>query len=128
MMGVLFVNDSLFVKLGGREAVKLVVEKMYDKILSNPELAKFFVNTDIKSQHLKQIAFVTYAFGGSPNYSGKSMREAHKNAVSQGLSENHFNLVAGCLKESMQDLNVANDLIEQVLQIVGTTKQDVLNQ
>jgi truncated hemoglobin YjbI len=51
--------------------VKLIVEKIYDKILINLELAIFFVNTDRKDQFLKQIAFRTYAFVGSANYNVK---------------------------------------------------------
>ena len=121
-------NKSLFERIGGEGAVKATVIKMYDKILDDAELALFFENIDVEKLRLSQSAFVTYAFGGPNHYTGKSMRAAHKDAVSHGLSDRHFDLVATHLKTAMQELNVPADLIDEALAIVGSTRKDVLNQ
>lgn len=121
-------NKSLFDRIGGESAVKATVIKMYDKILDDPELAPYFENIDVNKLRLSQSAFVTYAFGGPNHYTGKSLRSAHKNAVSQGLSGRHFDLVAGHLKSAMQELNVPADLIDEALAIVGSTRSDVLGE
>ena len=121
-------SKPLFERIGGEAAVKATVIKMYDKILSDDDLAPFFENIDVEKLRLSQSAFVTYAFGGPNHYNGKSMRAAHKDAVSHGLSDKHFDLVAGHLKAAMEELNVPADLIGEALAIVGSTRKDVLNQ
>lgn len=121
-------NQNLYERIGGENAVKATVIKMYDKILSDEELAPFFENINVEKLRLSQIAFVTYAFGGPNHYSGKSLRIAHKGAVSHGLNDQHFDRVALHLKTAMQELHVPAELIDEALNIVGSTRTDVLNQ
>ena len=121
-------SKSLFERIGGDSAVRATVMKMYDKILSDSELAPFFDHIDVEKLRLSQSAFVTYAFGGPNHYTGKSLRTAHAGAVSHGLSDRHFDLVAGHLKAAMEELGVPQDLISEALAIVGGTRKDVLGQ
>lgn len=121
-------KPSLYEQLGGKDSVTAAVNIFYDKLLADPRVKQFFDKIDMSAQRRKQITFMTYAFGGAPNYSGKSMRDAHKDIVEkQGLNETHFSAVAENLVETLQELNVPNNLIDQVLEIVGSTKADVLN-
>jgi hemoglobin len=120
-------NESLFKKIGGKSAVKATVAKMYEKILKDPDLAPFFENTNVEALRHSQSAFVTFAFGGPNNYTGKNMRHAHERPVKHGLNDKHFDLVAGHLKAAMQELNVPENLIAEALAIVETTRSDVLN-
>lgn len=120
-------NKSLYERIGGDAAVRATVMKMYEKILSDEELAPFFEGIDVEALRRSQSAFVTYAFGGPNHYTGKNMRAAHKNAVQQGLNNRHFDLVAGHLQAAMQELSVPADLITEALAIVGSTRADVLN-
>ena len=78
-------------------------------------------------QRNKQKAFLTYAFGGAPNYYGKNMREAHKRLVEQGMNSLHFDAVISHLGNTLKELNVPNDLIREAAQIAMSTKNDVLN-
>lgn len=121
-------SKTLYERIGGESAVKATVIKMYDKILDDAELAPFFENIDIDKLRLSQTAFVTYAFNGPNHYSGKGLRTAHKTAVSNGLSDRHFDAVAKHLKAAMEELNVPADLIGEAMAIVGSTRKDVLDQ
>jgi len=116
----------LFERIGGDAAVKATVVKMYDKILDDDLLAPFFEDIDVDRLRHSQSAFVTYAFGGPNYYTGQSMRNAHKGAVAQGISDEHFDRVATHLKSAMEELNVSADLIAEALAIVGSTRADVL--
>jgi hemoglobin len=118
---------SLYEEIGGKAAVNAAVDSFYEKVFNDPLLMPFFVNTDKTRQIAKQKAFMTYAFGGAPHYSGQSMREAHKNAVTHGLTDIHFDAVAGHLHKTLLELNVANHLIAQVMEVVGGTRNDILN-
>jgi hemoglobin len=72
----------------------------------------------------KQKAFLTMAFGGPANYTGKDLREAHKGMQ---LTEEHFGAVAGHLQATLEQLNVPQDLIAEVMGIAASTHDDVLN-
>jgi hemoglobin len=121
-------EKTLYERIGGDGAVRATVLKMYDKILTDNDLAPFFENIDVDKLRLSQTAFVTYAFGGPNHYTGQSMRKAHEGAVARGLNGKHFDLVATHLKTAMEELNVPANLIAEALAIVGSTRVDVLNQ
>ncbi len=115
---------SLFERLGGRDAINAAVDLFYEKIMADGSINHLFANTDMPRQIAKQKSFLTYAFGGAPNYSGKSLREAHKHL---NLTEDHFNAVAGHLKTTLGDLNVPDELQDEVMTLVASTHDDVLN-
>ena len=121
-------KKSLYERIGGDTAVRATVAKLYDKILSDDELAPFFDHVDIERLRHSQHSFVSYAFGGMPHYTGRSLREAHSGAVANGLSDRHFDLVAAHLRAAMEELAVAPELIAEALAIVGSTRSDVLGQ
>ncbi len=120
-------QKTLYEKIGGRAAVNAAVELFYKKLLADNRVNHFFDGVDMKRQMAKQKAFMTYAFGGAPNYSGLSMRKAHERIVKEkGLNESHFNAVAENLVATLKELNVPQNLIDEVISIVASTKNDVL--
>lgn len=118
---------SLYEALGGEAAVNAAVDIFYRKVLSDDLISRFFEDVDMERQAAKQKAFLTYAFGGPNHYSGKDMRKAHARLVAHGLDEEHFSAVAGHLQETLQELKVPEDLIDQVMAIAAGTHDDVLN-
>jgi len=69
----------------------------YRKVLNDPPICRFFHYTDMDSQLLKQRTFLTYAFDGPNNYTGKGLRSAHAMLVKMGLDDTHFDAVIGHL-------------------------------
>jgi methyl-accepting chemotaxis protein len=120
-------KKSLFERIGGKDAVNAAVDIFYKKVIADPELKPFFDGVDMARQRNKQKAFLTYAFGGAPNYSGKNIREAHKKLVEKGIKATHFDTVIGHLGNTLKELNVPNELIQEAAQIAMSTKNDVLN-
>jgi hemoglobin len=118
---------SLYTTLGGEAAVNAAVDIFYRKVLSDDSISSFFDDVDMDRQAAKQKAFLTYAFGGPNNYTGKDMREGHAHLVARGLNESHFNAVVSHLTSTLQELNVPSELIDQVLAIAASTHDDVLN-
>jgi hemoglobin len=115
---------SVFEQIGGSAAVDAAVDIFYRRVLNDPSISHFFDTVDMDRQIGKQKAFLTMAFGGPNNYTGKDMRNAHKH---MNLTEEHFNAVAGHLQGTLQELNVPQNLINDVLNIAASTKNDVLN-
>lgn len=122
---------TLFEKLGGKDAVDLAVDKFYERVLADDRIKHFFANTDMNKQRAHQKAFLTYAFGGSTEYDGRYMREAHKELVeTQGLGSEHFDAVAEDLMTTLKEMGVPDDLLAEVAAVAAAPqhKKDVLNQ
>ncbi|BCX88762.1 hemoglobin [Methylomarinovum tepidoasis] len=120
-------SESLYEKLGGEAAVNTAVDIFYRKVLADERIAHFFDGVDMEKQAAKQKAFLTMVFGGPANYTGKDMREGHKHLVERGLNDSHVDAVLENLRETLEELNVAPDLIQQVIDIAESTRDDVLN-
>lgn len=119
-------QSSLFDRIGGMTAVNAAVEIFYEKVMADETVSPFFRWVDIRAQSGKLKAFLAYAFGAPMKYTGKSMRNAHAHLVEKGLSDLHFNAVAGHLVATLQELKVDQGLISEVVQIAESTRNDVL--
>ena len=117
---------TLFEKIGGMPTVDAAVEIFYTKVLADEDIAPFFRWTHMKEQNAKQKAFLSYAFGGPAQYSGKGMRDAHAHLVERGLIEKHFDLVLKYLRETLRDLGIEDESINAVMSIAESAKEDVL--
>jgi len=117
-------TQTLFERIGGKDAVNAAVDIFYEKILADDRVNYLFENTDMPRQITKQKVFLSYAFGGLPTYDGKNLREAHKH---MDLTEEHFGAVAENLQATLEELNVPEDLIGEVMAIAASTHDDVLN-
>ena len=119
---------TLYEKIGGAAAVDAAVIVFYTKVLADDRIKHFFDGVDMKRQAGHQKAFLTYAFGGTPNYPGKNMREAHKHLVEKlGLNDSHFDAVIENLGATLTELGVAPELIQEAAGIAESTRNDVLN-
>lgn len=116
--------STLFQQLGGNDAINAAVDIFYDKLLADDCIKHFFDGVDMNNQRAKQRIFLAFAFGGPVNYDGKGMREAHKHL---SLNDTHFDAVVEHLVATLQELNVAPELIAQVGAIAESTRDDVLN-
>ncbi|KAG2447616.1 hypothetical protein HYH02_007535 [Chlamydomonas schloesseri] len=115
--------DSLYARMGGEAAVEKAVEVFYQRILKDAELAPFFASVDMKKQRRKQVAFMTYVFGGSGAYEGRDLGASHRRLIrEQGMTHHHFDLVAGHLDATLQELGVAQDLKDEAMTIVASAR------
>lgn len=119
--------SSLYEKIGGAAAVDAAVDVFYRKVLADSELEPFFSDIDMDQQILKQKAFLTFAFGGPAHYQGKDMRSAHQRLVAKGMNEKHFDLVMKHLGNTLTELKVPAELIQEAAAIALSVKGDVLN-
>ena len=120
--------NTLYEKIGGEAAVDAAVDKFYEKVLADERIKHFFEGVDMVRQAAHQKKFLTYAFGGSPEYAGKSMRAAHKRLVEEkGLDDSHFDAVIENLGATLTELGVPDTLIAEAAAIAESTREDVLN-
>ena len=115
--------QSLYQRLGGKEAVEQAVDLFYDKVLADDRIKHFFDQVDTERLRDKQRNFLTYACGGPMTYDSGVLREAHRHL---DLQEEHFAAVVGHLKSTLEELAVADDLVKEVVAIANATRDDVL--
>ena len=116
---------SLFDRLGGSTAVDVAVDSFYDKVLADPLVYNFFQNIDMKKQRDHQKKFLTFAFGGPQNYTGRNLREVHSKLK---LKEVHFKAIVNHLLDTLKELGVDDESIKEVDIVVQKVKKDILNQ
>lgn len=117
--------SSLFERLGGEAAVDAAVDIFYRKVLADERVNMYFDTVDMDAQAAKQKAFLTMAFGGPHNYTGKDMREGHKHL--KGLNDTHVDAIIEILGGTLSELGVADSDIAEVAKIADSVRDDVLN-
>lgn len=119
-------SGSLYERIGGAAAVEAAVDIFYRKVLMDDTISHFFDDTDMDEQRAKQKSFLSWAMGGPEEYTGKDMRDAHAPLVEKGLNQAHFDAVAGHLQATLQELNVDEPMIEEVMVLAASCRDDVL--
>jgi hemoglobin len=120
--------DSLYERLGGEAAIMAAVDLFYEKVLADPITRPFFDGLDMQVQARKQVAFMTYVFGGPVAQRGRDLRVAHADLVKhRGLGDVHFDAVVGHLRATLIELEFDGPLQDEVMAVIATTRSDVLN-
>lgn len=115
---------TLYERIGGQPAIDAAVELFYKKVLADERVNHFFEDVNMKKQRAKQKAFLAAALGGPVPWKGKDMRKAHANL---DLRESDFNAIAEHLHATLAELKVDERLINEVMTVVGSVKDQVLN-
>lgn len=113
---------SIFDKIGGHEALEVVVEDFYARVLDDDELAGFFAGTNMNRLKGKQASFLAAALGGPEPYEGASMKQVHQG---RGITMHHFNLVAGHLTDSLTAAGVPDETITEILGVIAPLAGDI---
>lgn len=120
-------TSSLYERIGGDTAIMAAVDLFYQKVVADNVTRPFFGEVDMGAQTKKMVAFMNIAFGGPAEYNGRNMRDAHADLVKDGLNDEHFDAVAVHLDSTLRELNVPDQEINEVMEIVGGTREEVLN-
>ena len=118
---------TLFDRLGGQGAIDAFVPIFYEKLLADDRVNHFFRGVNMGEQGGKLNAFLTMAFGGPNNYTGKDLREAHRHLLSGGLNDGHFDTALEQIRATLEQLNVPADLLSDVMAAAEGLRADVLN-
>jgi hemoglobin len=113
---------SIYDRIGGHEALEVVVEDFYCRVLDDDQLSSFFAGTNMNRLKGKQVEFLAAALGGPHPYSGPSMKQAHQG---RGITMHHFNLVAGHLNDSLCAAGVPPETIAEILGAVAPLAAEI---
>ncbi|MCI5164532.1 MAG: group 1 truncated hemoglobin [Candidatus Electrothrix sp. GM3_4] len=119
-------GPSIYEQLGGEKAVNAAGDLFYKKVLADSRVNEFFKGVDMERQIRMQKAFLTFAFGGPNNYSGKNLRAGHAHLVARGLDGTHFTIIVEHLVATLKELDVKDKLIQQAANKVNSVRNDIL--
>lgn len=113
---------SLLAKVGGRDALDVVVEDFYCRVLDDDQLAGFYSRADMRCVKARQVEFLSAVLGGPEPYTGASMRQVHQG---RGITMHHFAMVAAHLADSLCAAGLHPDTITEILRAIAPFAGDI---
>lgn len=119
----------LYDRIGGDKAMDVCTDVFYRKVLQDELVGHFFEDIDMDRQRLKQKSFLSMAFGGPHyQYSDLDLREGHKHLIKKyNMNDQHFDRVCTLFKETVTELNIPPDQIAEMMVILESTRDAILN-
>jgi hemoglobin len=116
---------SLYEKIGGHDALEVVVEDFYCRVLDDDHLSSFYAGANMKRVKAKQVEFLTSVLGGPGPYTGVPMRQVHEG---RGITMHHFAMVAAHLADSLCAAGLHPDTITEILRAVAPLAGEIASE
>jgi hemoglobin len=113
---------NIYAKIGGHEAIEVVVEDFYVRVLADDQLASFFTGTNMSRLKGTQVEFFAAALGGPEPYTGAPMKQVHQG---RGITMHHFSLVAGHLGDALTAAGVPSETVSEILMAIAPLASDI---
>jgi hemoglobin len=114
---------NLYERLGGEGTIKAVVDRFYQRVTTDPDLAGYFEGVDMTRLRRHQAAFVSQAIGGPTDYEGREMAAAHKDL---GISGPAFDRVVGHLVETLREMGVPPGEVGEVAAVLSPLREQIV--
>ena len=116
--------SQLLDALGGRPALTAAVDLLYDRLLGDPALDRFFAGVDLRRLQAHMIDFLAAALGSEQGrYHGRDMVRAHAHLA---IADDDFDRVATHLVAVLDQLAVPAELIDQVVARVAPLRPQIV--
>jgi hemoglobin len=121
---------TLYSRLGGKKAIKAVVDEFVNNCAGDTRINKFFADTAKDPKRLAKfktnlVNQICQASGGPCKYTGKDMKTAHKG---MGITDADFNALVEDLVKALDKFNVGATEKNELLGALGGMKGDIVGQ
>ena len=116
--------NSIYDAIGGQAALEAAVERFYERMTTDPILASFVDEMDLRSLKVHQVAFLGQALGGPMRYNGSGMQRAHAHLR---IEQRHFDAVANHLAGTLQEFAVSDAVIGDILARTAPLAAQIVN-
>ncbi|HEX5402601.1 MAG TPA: group 1 truncated hemoglobin [Pseudonocardiaceae bacterium] len=117
-------SDSVYDRIGGHEALTVVVDDLYVRILDDPKLAGFFSVTNMSRLKGRQVEFFAMALGGPDPYVGVPMKNVHQG---RGIQQEHFDVVATHLIAALAGAGLDQATIDEIIAVVAPLAPEIVS-
>jgi hemoglobin len=119
-------EQTLYQRLGGYDAVAAATDDVIPRLLNDPLLKPYFDHmSQDGTRKLRQhfVDFLVSAAGGPAYYVGRDMRTTH---AGMGISDADWQAFVAATRATLQQLHVPERESGEVLTLVETTKQEIV--
>lgn len=116
-------QPSLYERLGGQDAIVQVVDDFVGNVAADARINAMFKNVDIGRLKEKLVEQVCEGTGGPCTYTGRDMKSTHAHL---GITQADFDALVEDLVKSLDKFQVAQAEQDQLLQILGPMKADIV--
>ena len=116
---------SLYETIGGHDALEVVVEDFYCRVLDDDHLASFYAGSNMKCVKARQVEFLSAVLGGPGPYTGTPLRQVHDG---RGITMHHFAIVAAHLADSLNAAGLHPDTITEILRAIAPLAGEVASE
>jgi hemoglobin len=113
---------TIYDRIGGHEAIEVVVEDFYVRVLADDQLSGFFTGANMSRLKGKQVEFFAAALGGPEPYTGAPMKQVHQG---RGITMHHFSLVAGHLAAALAAAGVPSATVTEILGAIAPLAPEI---
>ncbi|KKC02000.1 group I truncated hemoglobin [Mycobacterium nebraskense] len=113
---------TIYDRIGGHEAIEVVVEDFYVRVLADDQLSGFFTGTNMNLLKGRQVEFFAAALGGPEPYIGAPMKQVHQG---RGITMHHFNLVGGHLSDALAAAGVPSETVPEIIGAVAPLAPEI---
>ena len=116
-------NRSLYDRLGGKSAITAVVDTFVARVAADTRINKKFAKSNIPRVKTELVDQICSQTGGPCTYSGRTMKEAHRNMK---VTEGEFNALVEDLTASLNAFKVPSREQNELLTALGSMKGDIV--
>ena len=121
-------KDTVFHHIGGKKAIKAVVDDFVGRCAADTRINSFFAKTAASKKRLAKfkknlVDQICQATGGPCKYRGKNMAVAHRG---MGIKEEHFSALVENLVASLDKFQVKEDDKNAILAKLGPMKDQIV--
>ena len=115
--------QSLYDRLGGKDAIKAVVDEFVGIVAADPRINKKFAKTDINRLKFELVEQICQVTGGPCKYTGRDMKTAHKN---MGVTEGEFGALVEDFIATLDKFKMPEKEKKELLGLLGPMKSDIV--
>lgn len=117
-------ETSLYDRIGGAETISSLVDSFYQKVLADGELSPYFKHSSMDKLMKMQQEFFAAATGGPLTYSGRPLRDVHRDMA---ISKREFGRFTEHLIETLKEVGVAEDASYEIISHVNLFADEITN-
>ena len=118
-------QTPLFERLGGRDGIHALVERVLDNHFANPTVCTRFEHAEMTRDEMVEGGFEFFCTGlsGIPTYTGRSIPDAH---AGMNISDAEFNAVLDDILAAMTSLEIGELEQAEALRILYGMRAEVV--
>lgn len=117
------VARTLYDRLGGKTAITSVVDTFVARVAADARINKKFARSNVPRVKAMLVDQICGATGGPCTYTGRTMKEAHRNMA---VTEGEFNALVEDLVATLNSFNVPKTEQDELLAVLGSMKADIV--